>query len=163
MQTKLMVLSKKWLCVIGALLAVALVNGCASGDLPKNGAVASGDGSGSQISVPVAAVPTLRPTFEWTAPKESGVSYDLIICVGVLEPHGYWVPGKTAYYREGLKTTMHTLERALSSDTVYVWSVRSRSAGRISNWAAFSDSNPSLFRRGNKQYNILCPFKTPAS
>ncbi len=148
---------------MAALLAVVFVHGCASNDIPKNGAVAPGDASASQINVPVAAVPTLRPTFQWTAPKESGVSYDLIICVGVLERHGYWVPGKTAYYREGLKTTMHTLERALSPDTVYVWSVRSRTKGRISNWAAYSDQNPSLFRRGKKQYNILCPFKTPAS
>jgi hypothetical protein len=161
MAIKLRFLSKKFFCIIAAFLALALAQGCASNDLPPNGAVAPSDGSESQISVPVPAVPTLRPTFQWTAPKDPGVSYDLIVCAGVLERHGYWVPGKTAYYREGLKTTMHTLERALSPDTVYVWSVRSRTKGRISNWAAFSDSNPNLFRRGKKQYNILCPFKTP--
>jgi hypothetical protein len=155
------VLLKEWLCIGAAFLAGALCNGCASGDLPKNGALGPGDVAGSQVTVPVTTVGTLQPTFQWTAPKEPGVSYDVIICVGVMERHGFWVPGKTAYYRGDIKTTTHTVDQPLSPNTVYVWSVRTRSGTRVSRWAAYSDSNPKLFQRGRHQYNILCPFRTP--
>jgi hypothetical protein len=140
---------------------VALSNGCATGHLPQNGALEPGAVAGPRMTVPVTTVRTLQPTFQWTPPKEPGVSYDLIICVGVIESHGFWVPGETAYYRGGLMTTTHTIDRPLSPNTVYVWSVRSRTATRMSKWAAYSDSNPSLFRKGRHQYNILCAFKTP--
>jgi len=113
------------------------------------------------MTVPVTEVKTLQPTFQWAPPKEAGVSYDLIICAGVMEPHGFWVPGETAYYRGGLTTTTHTIDRALLPNKVYVWSVRSRTASRISKWAAYSDKNPSLFKKGKHQYNVLCAFKTP--
>ena len=161
MGRKVKVLFQEWLCWAVAFLAVAGCNGCAADDPPQSGALASGEVPASPLSVPVTTVGTLRPTFQWDAPDEPEVSYDFIICVGVKERHGFWVPGKTAYYRGSLKTTKHTIDQPLLPNTVYVWSVRSRAAGRISNWAAYSDSNPGLFRKGKQQYNILCPFKTP--
>jgi hypothetical protein len=157
------VILKKLLCISVAFLAGALCNGCATGDLPHDGALAPGHEPGSQMTVPLTTVGTLQPTFQWTAPHEPGVSYDFIICVGVIERHGFWLPGKTAYYRGGIKTTTHTLDKPLLPNTVYVWSVRSRSGNNISHWAAYSDSNPSLFQSGRKRYNVLCPFKTPGN
>jgi hypothetical protein len=133
-------------CVWGAFFAVAPCNVCVADE---------------SMTVPVTLVETLQPTFAWTAPKESAVTYDFIVCLAVKESHGFWIPGKKAYYRGGLKTTTHTLAQPLLPNTMYVWSVRTRTAGKISSWAAYSDSNPSLFRKGRKQYNILCPFKTP--
>lgn len=140
---------KELLCISVAFLAVALFNGCATQDLSRN--------------VPVTTVGTLQPTFEWTAPKESGVSYDLIICVGINEHHGFWAPGKTAYYRQGLTMTTHTLDQPLLPGTVYVWSVRARSGNRTSQWAAYSDGNPSLSQKGRRRYSAMYPFKTPGN
>jgi hypothetical protein len=157
------VVLKASLCIGVVFLALAPGLGCATGDLPKKGDLAPGDVPGPQVNVPLTMVATLQPTFQWTLPKEPGLSCDFIICEGVLERHGYWVPGKTAYYRAGLTTGTHTIDRPLAPNTVYVWSVRSRVGKKISTWAAYSDENPSLFKKDKQQYNILCPFKTPAS
>jgi hypothetical protein len=148
-QTTVRFVLKEWLCLGVAFLALALFNGCATHEWRGN--------------VPLTTVGTLRPTFEWTAPKESGVSYDFIICVGIDGHRGFWVPGKTVYYRQGLTTTTHTLDQPLSPDTVYVWSVRTRSGKRTSLWAAYSDGNPSHFQKGRRRYNVMCPFKTPGN
>jgi hypothetical protein len=156
------VLPKELLCVSIAFLAMTLCNARATDNHPQNDALPSGKDSGSPMTVPITTVGTLRPTFQWSAPNEPGVSYDFIICVGVLERHGFWLPGKKAYYRGDIKTTTHTVEQPLLPDTMYVWSVRTRSGNKVSKWAAYSDRNPSLFRKGKNQYNILCPFKTPA-
>jgi hypothetical protein len=143
------VILKELLRISVAFLAVALFNGCAAQDLSRN--------------VPLTTVGTLQPTFAWTPPNDSGVSYDLIICVGIDEHHGFWVPGKTAYYRQGLATTTHTLDQPLLPGTVYVWSVRARSGNRTSQWAAYSDDNPSLSHKGRRRYSVMCPFKTPGN
>ena len=113
------------------------------------------------MTVPVIVVGTLQPTFQWTPPNATNVTYDLIICVGAKERHGFWLPGKTAYFHGNLTTTTHTIDRALSPNTVYVWSVRTRAGTKTSKWTAYSDSNPKLFRKGKQQYNVLCAFKTP--
>jgi len=151
------------MCISVAFLAVALFNGCATHDRSRNSAVPPGNAPEWRVTVPVTTVRTLQPAFAWTPSKESGVSYDLIICVGIADPRGFWVPGKTAYYRQGITTTTHTLDQPLSPDTVYVWSVRTRSGNRTSRWAAYNDSNPSLFQNGRRPYNIMYPFKTPGN
>ena len=112
--------------------------------------------------MPVKTVATLRPAFAWTYEKKAGVSFELIICAGIYDHHGFWVPGKTAYYREGIQTTTHNIDRPLAPDTVYVWSVRARSGNKTSRWAAYSDSEPSLILKHWSRYNIMCPFKTPS-
>jgi hypothetical protein len=136
---------KKLPCLSVALLAVALCNGCA----------------GLQPAMPVTTIGTLRPTFEWTYMKEPGISYELIICAGIYDRHGFWVPGKTAYYREGITTTRHTIDQPLSPDTVYVWSVRARLGKETSRWTAYNDRDPKLIQKRWSRYNIMCPFKTP--
>jgi hypothetical protein len=155
------VILKESLCISFALLAVALCNGCATHDLSRNGAIPPGKVPDWRVTVPVTTIETLQPAFAWAPSKESGVSYDLIICVGINEPHGYWIPGKTAYYRQGITTATHTLEQPLVPGTVYVWSVRARSGNRTSLWAAYNDSDPSLFQKGRRRYNMMYPFKTP--
>jgi hypothetical protein len=142
------------LCISGGFLAVALFDGCASHELFRNAPVLS-------RSVSVTAAATLQPTFEWTAPNKSGVSYDLIIYVGTKDPRGFWVPGKKAYYREGITTSRHTVGQPLSPDTLYFWSVRTRFGNRTSPWATYDDGNPKLSHGGWPRYNMMCPFKTP--
>jgi hypothetical protein len=152
---------KELLCVGVAFLAVALCDGCAPQHPSRKAAVPPGNVPEWRVSVPLTTVGTLQPTFAWSPPNESGVSYDFIISVGVDLHHGFWVPGKTVYYRQGLTTTTHTLDQPLSPDTVYVWSVRTRSGNKTSLWAAYTDANPSLFQRGQRRYNIMYAFKTP--
>jgi len=143
---------KKLLCISVALLAVAPFN---------SGATPPGDDSGSKSPVPVTTVKTLQPAFAWTPSPESGVSYELIICVAVKGPHGIWIPGKTAYYRAGIKGTKHIVAQPLSPDTVYVWSVRTRSGKGTSKWAAFGDTDPSFGQKSRVGYEAMCAFKTP--
>jgi hypothetical protein len=135
-------------CISVAFLALALFSGCATPDLSQN--------------VPLTTVGTLQPTLAWSPVKKPGVSYDLIICAGVDSHDGFWVPGKTAYYRQGITTTTHTVDQPLSPGTVYVWSVRTRSGDRTSKWAAYSDDHPSLLQGSQRRYNAMCVFKTPA-
>jgi hypothetical protein len=140
--------------ISGAFLAVALFNGCATQDLSRYAPVLS-----RKVSVTAAA--TLQPTFAWMAPKKPGVSYDLIIYVGAKDPRGFWVPGRTAYYREGLTATRHTIGQTLSPDTLYFWSVRTRLGNKTSPWATCDDGNPNFSQGGRPNYNMLSPFKTP--
>jgi len=141
---------KKLLCLSAAFLLIAPFNDCVAGDDPK-----------SQPLVPVETVGTLRPSFAWST-RESESSYDLIICAGVHDRHGFWVPGKTVYYREGLTTTTHTIDRPLLPDTVYVWSVRARSGKKTSKWVAYGDDDPVFIKKNKARYNAMCAFKTPA-
>jgi hypothetical protein len=141
------VILKELLCISVAFLAVAPFNAGATQDLPQ--------------TVPVTTVGTLKPAFAWTPPKRPGVSYDLIICAGISDPRGFWVPGKTVYYRQGITRTMHIVDQPLSPDTVYVWSVRTRSGNKTSLWAAYSDDHPSRNPKDRHTYNIMYSFKTP--
>jgi len=140
----------KQICISVAFLAIVSFNASAAEDVPQ-----------SQPVVPVATVKTLRPAFAWVA-HESGVSYDLIICAGVYDQHGLWTPGKTVYYCEGIPTPSHVIDHPLQPDTVYVWSVRTRSGNRTSKWAAYGDGDPTLTRKNKVRYNAMCAFKTPS-
>ena len=154
--------SKKLRCGI-AFLAVSLLSGYAVADQSQIGAVSSGPAPGPQSTEPLTTVGTLKPAFAWNGPKTPGLSFDLIICVAVVNKDGFWIPGKTAYYREGIPTTTHALDQPLLPNTVYVWSVRSRSGKTTSKWSAYNDSSPSLFPRNRVRYDIFCPFKTPGN
>ncbi len=156
------IISRKLPCGV-ALLVVSLLNGCATADRSRKDAVPPGPGPWLRFTEPLTTAGTLKPAFAWTPPTTPGVSYDLIICAGIVNKDGVWVPGKTVYYREGIATTTHGLEQPLLPNTVYVWSVRSRSGKRTSQWAAYNDSHPSLFPGNRFRYDIFWPFKTPGN
>ena len=112
---------------------------------------------------PVKTISTLKPTFQWTAPAGSGLVYELIVCEGKTERHGYWIAGKMVHRREGITTTSYTLEKPLAPCTIYVWSVRTRSGNRTSKWAQYLDRDWSRLQSEPCQNDILWPFKTPDS
>jgi hypothetical protein len=155
------VITKELLCIGVAFLAGARCNGSATNDPPQNVAVPPAQSAEARLPVPVTTLKTLRPQFEWTAPNEAGVVYDLVICEGMAESHGYWIPGKTIHHREGITTTKYALEQPLSPDTIYVWSVRARSGNRVSKWTEYLDGDWSRLQTGPRRHNILWPFKTP--
>jgi hypothetical protein len=156
------IISRKLPCGI-AFLAVTLLHGWAAPDHSGNDAVPPGPVPGPRFTEPLTTIGTLKPTFEWTPQKIAGVSYDLIICVGVVNNDGLWVPGKAVYYREGIPTTKHILDQPLLPNTVYVCAVRSRLGKRTSKWASYNDADPSLFPRSRLRYDIFWPFKTPGN
>lgn len=112
--------------------------------------------------VPLTTIETLRPTFAWKASTGDNVSYDLVVCLGVYDRHGYWMPGKLVYYREGLAATTNTLEQPLMPDTTYVWSARARQGKKTSLWAAYGEDDPKFLKKDRHHYRVMCVFKTPA-
>jgi hypothetical protein len=67
-------------------------------------------------------VDSLYPTFRWQPLSESETLYDLAI----FEIQSSGQPGRSAYYREGLKQAEHMIDQALKANTDYYWSVRTR-------------------------------------
>ena len=156
-------IAKELLCINAALLAAIPYLGNATHDRLRNSAVPLVQAADSRWTVPVPTIQTLCPTFEWTAAKETGVVYDLIICEGVAETHGYWTAGKAVHHREGITTTKYTHAQPLQPNTIYVWSVRSRSGDKSSKWAEYMDGDWSCLQTGPRRNEILWPFKTPAN
>ena len=113
-----------------------------------------------RILLPPNKVESLQPTLEWTPGPDAGVTYDVIIYAGVAQ-NDYWVAGKQVYLREGLTTTKHTVDQALSPDTTYVWSVRTVSNGKRSAWSQYSDQAGSGMLWGSERHNFMWTFKTP--
>ena len=105
----------------------------------------------------VHTVDSLRPTLEWKAPAEPGVTYDVIVYTGVPTVL-YYERGKEVYYHEKIEGTQHIIQQALSPDTVYVWSVRVRKGTNTTAWITYDFVN--LNARGR---NLLWSFKTPKS
>jgi hypothetical protein len=145
---------KKLLCI--SVVFLAITSGNSRGVPPKDEDVPE-----SQSIVPLTTVGTLRPTFKWAPSDDANLSFELIICAGIYDHHGFWVPGKTVYYRKNITAPTHTVDQSLSPDTIYVWSVRAMSGKRISKWAAYGDSDLDFARKNKARYNAMCAFKTP--
>jgi hypothetical protein len=78
-------------------------------------------------------VESLYPTFRWQPLGEPETQYDLAI----FEVPASGQPGKSIYYREGLKETQHKTEESLKPNTNYYWSVRSRRGDSVSDWSTY--------------------------
>lgn len=105
-------------------------------------------------------VESLKPILEWKPSAQAGDKYDVIVYQGLANdvPGGrVWLAGKRVYYREGLTANSHTVEEGLSPNTVYVWSVRTRSGTKVSPWSAYSDP-----WGDTRRHNYPYAFQTPA-
>ena len=151
------------LCLGIAFLTAIPYAGSAIHDPIRNFTIAPVQAAEARETVPVQTITTLQPIFEWSAPKEPGVVYDLVIYEGITESHGYWIAGKRVHYREGITTTRYTVEKPLSPNTIYVWSVRTHTEHGTSKWAEYLDRDWSKLKTGPHRNDILMPFKTPGS
>jgi len=121
---------------------------------------------------PIPQVESLQPTLQWEA--VAGVeSYDLIICKGTpigIESgiisteeakHGSLEAGEEIYYREAIGKNSHRVEEPLLPDSVYVWSVRTRTGTNVSAWSKY-DFDTGMFRLTNvkERHNVWWPFST---
>ena len=142
--------------VVTAFLAIVLGLGCAAHGLPS-----AAPGPPEPVKLPLVTISTLQPTFTWDSVAAKDVSYDLIICAGISNDLGFWLPGKTVYFRAQLHGTSHTISKPLSPATVYVWSVRAHSGKITSKWASYTDDHPRVFGKSRQHYELMSPFKTP--
>jgi hypothetical protein len=107
---------------------------------------------GSRLDPPV--VESLQPTFRWNHVR--GAGFDLIVALPIPwnQRLPYDVEGTRSddkddvitivYYCEDLDEAEHTIEVALEPDTVYIWSVRTRTGvpTRVSGWSSFDARMP---------------------
>jgi hypothetical protein len=105
-------------------------------------------------------VDSLYPTFRWQPLSEAEVLYDLAI----FEVQTSGQPGRSAYYREGLKQAEHKLDQALKANTDYYWTVRTRQGTTVGDWANYDHKLLvpipfGFYYQGSG--NRLFPFKTP--
>ncbi len=110
-------------------------------------------------------VETLTPTFRWKSDVTYPHTYDFSIWdIGKSVGTGlnaYMITrGPAVYYKEALSKPEHTVEIPLGPDSVYFWSVRIRSAGKLSEWATF-DYHQSVGLMHFKGNHWMYYFKTP--
>jgi hypothetical protein len=80
---------------------------------------------------------------------------------------GWFVPGKEAYYREALSEPSHQVEESLQPDSVYVWSVRTRTGTNVAGWSTYTVRRggrvlaPGTTVPGFEANNWWWPFSTP--
>lgn len=75
-------------------------------------------------------VTELRPTLHWQAVPGSNVTYDIFVRVKAKDKRV-----ESDYYRKGLTGTTHKIEIELKPETMYQWSVRSNTDGKVSDWS----------------------------
>jgi len=110
-------------------------------------------------------VKTLTPTFQWKSDSTYPHTYDFAIWDGgkrvEVNINAYMIAkGPAVYYKEALSKPEHTVEIPLGPDTLYFWSVRIRSNGKVSEWATF-DYDQWVVVAGSHGRNWMYNFKTP--
>jgi len=114
-------------------------------------------------------VDSLQPTLSWkTVSKNGGTKYDLIIYKGVekrIDPFSaFYYSGKEVYYREGVEGGHHRIEQPLNSNTVYVWSVRTRIGTNVGSWSTYDCQTgyvPIKYAASAWGENLWWSFRTP--
>jgi hypothetical protein len=87
-------------------------------------------------------VDSLKPRLEWKASLNEQVTYDLAIYEAakfggsLIEPN--YMTGQLVVYKEGLQTPEWQPEISLKPNQKYLWSVRLRRDGVVSNWSTHS-------------------------
>jgi hypothetical protein len=110
-------------------------------------------------------VESLTPTFRWKTDVTSPHTYDFAIWDGgrrvELDLNVYSVAkGPAVYYKEALSKPEHTVEIPLGPDSMYFWSVRIRSNGKVSAWAYY-DYHQWVGVASSKGSSWPYRFKTP--
>jgi hypothetical protein len=105
-------------------------------------------------------VESLNPTFRWKPVSDLETLYDFAI----FEIRSSGQPGKSVYYRQGLKQPEHKLEESLKPNMDYFWSVRTRQGTDLGEWATYDHKLLVPIPFGfyyQGQGHLLFPFKTP--
>lgn len=110
-------------------------------------------------------IDTLTPTFRWKSDVMSPHTYDFAIWDGgkrvETDLNAFMIAkGPAVYYKEALSKPEHTVEIPLGPDSIYFWSVRIRSNGKVSEWATF-DYYQSVGVASSKGRAWMYYFRTP--
>jgi hypothetical protein len=121
------------------------------------------------------AVESLSPLMKWSSENPSDNVFDLIIYSAVARAVGEsvgfngeslavsYVPGIEVYYKEGLTSTEHLVEKQLEPGAVYVWAVRTRQGDKVGLWPKYSFNNGiPFFAPGSSGTNLWWQFMTPS-
>jgi hypothetical protein len=81
-------------------------------------------------------IDSLTPTFHWRSDMKTLSTYDFAIWD---DQHiGFRMKSMSPiYYKEALSQPEHKIEAPLAPNTSYLWSVRTRSGGKVSAWATY--------------------------
>ncbi len=106
-------------------------------------------------------IDTLTPTFRWESEAKAPSTYDFAIWDISSQVVGFnMAKQRPIYYKEALAQTEHKVEIPLAPNTVYAWSVRSRSEGKVSAWMTYNHYYNFVLVFGNGT-NWPYRFKTP--
>lgn len=109
-----------------------------------------------------------HPTLRWRSVQPTNGDFDLIIFqastragwgIGSM----YFVPGIEVYYREGLHSTEHAVDKELKPGWVYVWGVRRRQGDKVGPWSSYKLDAGGTFLGPNVGPTVWWPFEMPAS
>jgi hypothetical protein len=105
-------------------------------------------------------IDTLTPTFRWTSEAKAPSTYDFAIWDSGEVIDGNMGSKRPIYYKEALPQPEHKIEIPLAPNTVYAWSVRTRSEGKASPWMTYN-SHTLVLGTYMAITNGLYRFKTP--
>jgi hypothetical protein len=109
-------------------------------------------------------IDSLTPTFRWQSDVNTMATYDFAIWdKGEAVGHvgGFSMEFRSPiYYKESLSQPEHKIEVPLAPDTIYYWSIRIRSGGKVSPWAKY-DHYDWLILTSVEGKNWPYSFKTP--
>jgi len=109
-------------------------------------------------------VDSLQPVLAWEASREPGATYDLAICPAQdasFRVGNTGTPGQAVYYRQGLRETRHRVETPLEPRTKYLWSVRVRAGGTVSDWSTYTYMYGGRVREQYLDKKLPFRFRTP--
>jgi hypothetical protein len=108
-----------------------------------------------------AILDTLTPTFRWTSEAKAPSTYDFAIWDISPQVVGFSMASqRPIYYKEALPQPEHKIEIPLAPNTIYAWSVRTRSEGKVSAWMTYNYYYNFIIVFGNGK-NWPYRFKTP--
>jgi len=84
-------------------------------------------------------IDSLTPTFRWQSDAKAPSIYDFAIWDISPQVVGFNIQSsRPIYYKEALPQPEYKIEIPLAPNTIYAWSVRSRSGDKISAWMTFN-------------------------
>ena len=109
-------------------------------------------------------VATLQPVLEWAPSEDKEATYDVTVVeqLNDAQNHKLFNPGRTVFYREGIREIKIKIEPPLVLDTLYWWTVRARNGGKVPDWSRYDFSaSYGYVHMWSKNYPF--PFRTPVN
>lgn len=136
-------------CNVLMIVFTIVISGCSSRDYkgiePLNPIPGELFGAPfGEYDIPV--VESNMPTITWKPIGIDGIMYDIVVWKRLsMKLEGSIPRGRAAYAENAIETNSHKIEMPLEFDTVYLWSVRTRTNQEVGDWSHYSDLNYASF------------------